>query len=80
MSPQDQGGEISTKIESAVRHALNEIQRGGILCVPNSLAQRQLEGAVRIVMRQLAREWPELVTDAHQVQDEATVAKQGDQE
>jgi hypothetical protein len=60
MSPQHEGSELLTKVESAVRNALNEIQRGSILCVPPSLVKQQVEGAARIVMRHLAQECPEL--------------------
>ena len=50
--------ENPSAIESAVRDALREIQQGGLLCVHPELAERQLEGAVQIVMEHLERRCP----------------------
>ena len=69
MSSQNESNEMLAKLESAVRIALKEIQRGGILCVPKSMEQRQLEGAVRIVMRHLVQECPELVVNAEPTEE-----------
>ena len=66
MSPPTASSEILAKVESAVRSALREIQRGNVLCVPKRLEERQLEGAVRTVMRQLVKECPELAVKADQ--------------
>ena len=71
MAPEDKHPEVWTKIELGVRSALREIQRGGILCVPKSLEQQQLNGAVRIVMRHLARECPELMVKVEPMEDKA---------
>ena len=67
MSAQNESNEMVARVESAVRIALQVIQRGGILCVPKSIQQRQLDGAVRIVMRQLVKECPELAVNADQL-------------
>lgn len=71
MSPQNENNEILTKLESAVRIALKEIQRRNILCVPKILEEQQLEGAVRIVMRHLARECAELAAGAEPTEEKS---------
>lgn len=69
MSLQNESNDLLTKVESAVRMALKEIQRGAILSVPKSMQQRQLEGAARIVMRHLVQECPELAVNTDHRQD-----------
>ncbi len=46
---------MGDELESAVREALSEIQQSGIFCCHPDLSQQQLDGAVRIAMRHLAR-------------------------